>query len=819
MINIMEIQDQEGGVYHPITDAEAVKLTNGDNLQQKTESLDTQIAGKVDKISGKGLSTNDYTTEEKTKLAGIAENANNYNHPATHPASMITFSDGKTLQEIFNEAVEVTDWNDAVNPGVYFSKSSAANKPPFLVSLDVYGIVLRHENSVKQILTTDWGNEWRSRYCTDCTQNNWTQWTTILHNASDLASGLMSIEDKNKLDGIDENANNYTHPTSSGNKHIPSGGESGQILLWNADGTASWGNMEGIEAQLITNWNDATETGFYYSANNAVNAPQLGTSDYFGIVIAHDNYVKQIVTTTVGLDCAVRFDHGAGFYGWQSPLPNATTEKSGLLSAADKTKLDGTAPLASPAFTGTPTAPTPAISTNSTRIATTAFVKSQGYVTSSHTHTASQITQDTTHRFVTDIEKSKWDNATTFVFHNPILSSLGSDIYMKITAASNPNNAKSVKILVTGTVTLGTPNEDDVYMDLGSSLDIPVHIDWSNAVFPQMNTKTENITLIRHTGVNTVYHEGLTIRAAGNESLQNGTTCIENAGEGDIVLRNCDLIGVDTIGAALGGVAVRHTGTGRTFIDNCQLYHIKYGSNICIENSNGEVFLSNCRLKRADNYGTMLNTQACRSLQIYNCSLEGNVSISGKNVFLSNCNVKGSFTVSAGACVAIENSLLYFQGNAASAQAALYVAGESKLLNCTLIGENEYSTASPVASGYGAYLNGSTAKLTASNCTFRGYRHSSNTMGLGLGIGGEITSISANTCMVLNGCRFDRVTISSRIQTGDISIGTSSICPKYNILGCSFYSATVSLGGSNITSTTTTGKYMPSYANFFSQTT
>lgn len=34
----------------------------------------------------------------------------------------------------------------------------------------------------------------------------------------------------------------YTHPTSAGNKHIPSGGSSGQILGYNADGTAAWTN-------------------------------------------------------------------------------------------------------------------------------------------------------------------------------------------------------------------------------------------------------------------------------------------------------------------------------------------------------------------------------------------------------------------------------------------------------------------------------------------------------------------------------------------------------------------------------------------------
>lgn len=36
---------------------------------------------KVDKISGKGLSTNDYTTEEKNKLKAIAVEANKYVHP------------------------------------------------------------------------------------------------------------------------------------------------------------------------------------------------------------------------------------------------------------------------------------------------------------------------------------------------------------------------------------------------------------------------------------------------------------------------------------------------------------------------------------------------------------------------------------------------------------------------------------------------------------------------------------------------------------------------------------------------------------------
>lgn len=49
----------------------------------KTTTLTTELGKKVDKVSGKQLSTNDYTTTEKNKLAGIAESANKYVHPTS----------------------------------------------------------------------------------------------------------------------------------------------------------------------------------------------------------------------------------------------------------------------------------------------------------------------------------------------------------------------------------------------------------------------------------------------------------------------------------------------------------------------------------------------------------------------------------------------------------------------------------------------------------------------------------------------------------------------------------------------------------------
>lgn len=44
-----------------------------------------------------------FTDAEREKLKGIEKNANNYQHPAEHPASMVKFTDGKTFQQKLDE--------------------------------------------------------------------------------------------------------------------------------------------------------------------------------------------------------------------------------------------------------------------------------------------------------------------------------------------------------------------------------------------------------------------------------------------------------------------------------------------------------------------------------------------------------------------------------------------------------------------------------------------------------------------------------------------------------------------------------------------
>ena len=72
----------------------------------------TALNKKVDKVTGKGLSTNDYTTAEKNKLSGVAAGANNYTHPGSHPASMII----ESINKRFVTDAEKAGWDAKETP-------------------------------------------------------------------------------------------------------------------------------------------------------------------------------------------------------------------------------------------------------------------------------------------------------------------------------------------------------------------------------------------------------------------------------------------------------------------------------------------------------------------------------------------------------------------------------------------------------------------------------------------------------------------------------------------------------------------------------
>lgn len=74
-----------------------------------------------------------------------------------------------------------------------------------------------------------------------------------------LSEANYTKTEKEKLSTIANNANNYVHPTTSGNKHIPSGGASGQMLVFSADGTAEWADSSSKLEEQFTALNEAWE--------------------------------------------------------------------------------------------------------------------------------------------------------------------------------------------------------------------------------------------------------------------------------------------------------------------------------------------------------------------------------------------------------------------------------------------------------------------------------------------------------------------------------------------------------------------------------
>ena len=162
---------------------------------------------------------------------------------------------------------------------------------------------------------------------------------TTYNDATQSAHGLMTAADKKKLDGIATNANNYTHPTTSGNKHIPAGGSSGQILRWSADGTAVWG------ADKDTTYSDfkAAASGDMMGTHGLVPAPAAGHET---MVLFGSGYWGSLQTRAYNPSadkCGfwIARDEGeaavdlCGFV-----FSGATSSAAGVMSATDKSKLD-----------------------------------------------------------------------------------------------------------------------------------------------------------------------------------------------------------------------------------------------------------------------------------------------------------------------------------------------------------------------------------------------------------------------------------------------------------------------------------------------
>lgn len=120
------------------------------------------------------------------------------------------------------------------------------------------------ENIFDEYIWVD--NQWELIGTTEVDLSNYATLTDLDTKVDKVAGKGLSdqnftIEEKNKLAGVAPNANNYVHPTTAGNKHIPAGGTVGQTLRNTASGTAEWHSLSPSDVGLggVQNYGIATQ--------------------------------------------------------------------------------------------------------------------------------------------------------------------------------------------------------------------------------------------------------------------------------------------------------------------------------------------------------------------------------------------------------------------------------------------------------------------------------------------------------------------------------------------------------------------------------
>lgn len=165
-------------------------------------SMTNALTNKVDKVAGKQLSTEDFTTALLNKLNGIAAgaqtNQNAFSNVKVGATIVAADNATDTLEIVAGTNISITP--DATNDKVTINNTYSYTHP---------------SSHAATMITEDSTH----RFVTDVEKTNWNN-KADTSPATASVNGLMSSTDKSKLDGIAANANNYTHPNDANTRHV-----------------------------------------------------------------------------------------------------------------------------------------------------------------------------------------------------------------------------------------------------------------------------------------------------------------------------------------------------------------------------------------------------------------------------------------------------------------------------------------------------------------------------------------------------------------------------------------------------------------------
>lgn len=370
------------------------------------------------------------TPELKKKLDGIAMGANNYVHPSSHPASMIA----QDATHRFVSDTEKNTWNGKASTAVVSTSANGlapkrdGNASHFLAGDGTWKVVpsassaatatkATQDSRGQQIDTTYVKGVTGSNATLTVTKGNGTTSTVTVNNVANATkatqdsagqqinttyvkgvtgsnatltvtkgNGSTSSVTVNNVANA-TNANIVTEKAITGNtlaSALPVGMTWSKV--YNNGFPCAYGNCLSIRGagaiQIVTEWSggDATPANMYYRNARDSSIDKWSawrTLAHTGGTISNATTASKLGTASVGSGVKPIYLNAGSPVASGSTVGNANRPiymNGGTLSQCS-IDLSTLAPKASPALTGSPTAPTQGTSDNSTKIATTAFVR------------------------------------------------------------------------------------------------------------------------------------------------------------------------------------------------------------------------------------------------------------------------------------------------------------------------------------------------------------------------------------------------------------------------------------------------------------
>lgn len=309
----------------------ANKYLNYDGVAYLWEKIKAALSGKVDTVAGKGLSTNDYTTNEKNKLSNIAAGAQ-----------------VNVLEGVQVNGSSITPTNKIANIPVPTKTSDITNDSGYITAEDVPEGAIPSSTTPKMNGTAAVGTE------------------TAFSRGDHVHPSDTSKVDKVTGKGL--SANDFTDTLLTKLNGIEAGAEVNVQADWNVSSSSSDAfikNKPSIPSKTsdLTNDNDFVEDASYvHTDNNYTTTEKNKLSGIATGAEVNQNAFSKVKVGSTNVEADSKTDTLEIAAGSNVTItPDATNDKitiaatdttysdvtaggaSGLMSGADKTKLDGIA--------------------------------------------------------------------------------------------------------------------------------------------------------------------------------------------------------------------------------------------------------------------------------------------------------------------------------------------------------------------------------------------------------------------------------------------------------------------------------------------